>query len=157
MNWEKGWDQNVQFWGDVFNPMGYVELATDPSEDKFAEQALHFSIKSAIATGAAAGVWALSGGGASMGMWFGASPPTAKRMFALKADTYRAMAQFVWQAARTGISYAPQAAIIAAPIVASTAGAIAYERMVNEPLRDAHHSTQGTWFGAFASGFGSVV
>ncbi len=106
MNWERGLEENLRFWTDVFNPMGYVELIQDPSAEKAREQALHFAIKSGLVTTAAAGVWALSGGGASMGMWFGASPPTAFRMFALKADTYRQIAKLSW-------SYGPQIALVA--------------------------------------------
>lgn len=47
--------------------------------------------------------------------------------------------------------------IIATPIVASIAGAIGYEKYVNEPLRKAHKGADIDWFGPFASGFGSVV
>ena len=100
----------LSWWADVFNPLGYLELASEPSEEKFAEQALHFSIKSAIVTAAAASVWALSGGGASMGMWFGASPPTTRRMLALKADTYRQMMEATRHAAPHLARAAPYAA-----------------------------------------------
>lgn len=47
--------------------------------------------------------------------------------------------------------------IVTAPVVASVAGSIAYEKAVNEPLRRASPGSSGTWFGPFASGFGSVV
>lgn len=97
MNMEKGWDENQQFWFDVFNPMGYYDLVTDPTQEKMEEQAFHMAIKSGLLTTAATGVWALSGGGASMGMWFGAAPPTFKRMFFLKAEGYRAAGQFARQ------------------------------------------------------------
>ena len=78
-DWQRAWDQNVDFWTDVFNPLGYVEFALDPTYERGKEQAFHFGIKSMILASAATAVWALSGGGSSMGMWFGASPPTAKR------------------------------------------------------------------------------
>ena len=94
--WAASWDANVDFWGDVFNPLGYWDLAVDPTWDKAKEQMFHFGIKSALLTTAAAGVWALSGGGASMGMWFGASPPTAGRMMALKASGYKEVAQWMY-------------------------------------------------------------
>lgn len=45
---------------------------------------------------------------------------------------------------------------IAAPVTA-TAAAITYEKYVNEPIRESHGGASGTWFGPFASGFGSVV
>ncbi len=94
--WREGWDQNVDFWTEVFNPLGYVEFALEPTYEKGKEQLFHLAIKSAILTSAATGVWALSGGGASMGMWFGASAPTAQRMFALKAASYKEAAQFMY-------------------------------------------------------------
>lgn len=94
--WEQWIDETVDFWGDVFNPLGYWEFATDPTWDKGKEQMFHFGLKSALLTTAAAGVWALSGGGASMGMWFGASPPTAQRMMALKASGYKEVGQWLY-------------------------------------------------------------
>lgn len=93
-DWEEGWDQNIDFWSDILNPWGYVDFALEPTWDKAEDQAIAFGVKSFIATTAATGVWALSGGGASMGMWFGASPPTAKRMMFLKAAGYKEA--FAW-------------------------------------------------------------
>ncbi len=122
MNWEKGFEENIEFWSEVFNPMGYVDLVLDPTEAKAREQALHFSIKSAMVTTAATGVWALSGGGASMGMWFGAEPPTTRRMLALKADTYRQMLNAIRHAPPYLARAAPYAA--GAAVVAGTTHAI---------------------------------
>ncbi len=59
--------------------------------------------------------------------------------------------------AQAAAPYAGNVALITAPVAAATVGAIGYEKMVNEPLRRAHPGSQGTWFGPFASGFGSVV
>ena len=39
----------------------------------------------------------------------------------------------------------------------AVAGAIGYEKAVNEPLRQAHGGIDLDWFGPFASGFGTVV
>jgi len=57
-----------------------------------------------------------------------------------------------------------QAAPLVAPVLigaavtaAAGAGAYAYEKTVNEAIRESHPGSQGTWFGPFASGFGSVV
>jgi hypothetical protein len=52
---------------------------------------------------------------------------------------------------------APVVAVAAVPAVLAAGYAYQYEKLVNEPLRRSHGSTQGTWFGAFASGFGTVV
>ncbi len=65
----------------------------------------------------------------------------------------------------SGMSFLRQQAIgrvvmATAPVLAvgaSVAGAVAYEKYVNEPLRKAHGGVSGTWFGPFASGFGTVV
>ena len=136
MNLERGLDETVRFWSDVLNPMGYVELIQDPTAEKAKEQALHFAIKSGILTTGAGLVWALSGGGASMGMWFGASPPTAGRMFALKADTYRQMVQLGW-------SYGPQIVL-----VGSTAAQAAVWSEIGDPMTGAvHYSGAGTMSG----------
>ena len=51
-------------------------------------------------------------------------------------------------------------AMATAPVLAlaaSTAAAVGYERTVNEPLRKAHGGIRNTWFGPYASGFGTVV
>ncbi len=95
-DWDLAWRENWDFWADVFNPFGYVELATNPSAEIAQEQAFHFAIKSAMLTAGAGGVWALSGGGASMGMWFGAARPTFWRMLNLKAAGYKEAAQFLY-------------------------------------------------------------
>ncbi len=129
MNWERGLDESLRFWSDVFNPIGYFELIQDPTADKAKEQALHFAIKSGILTTGAGLVWALSGGGASMGMWFGASPPTAGRMFALKADTYRQLFHGARHAApylARAAPYAGGAAVVGGTIHALETGDTTY-------------------------------
>lgn len=51
-----------------------------------------------------------------------------------------------------------RAAPYLAPVAASAAGAYVYEKKVNEPMRASHGgSGSNTWFGPFASGFGTVV
>jgi hypothetical protein len=44
---------------------------------------------------------------------------------------------------------------VVVPAAIAVAGAVTYEKRVNEPLRKSHHGV--SWFGPFASGFGSVV
>ena len=67
-----------------------------------------------------------------------------------------------------GVKAASRAvAPVAIPVAISVGGAIGYEKYVNEPLREAHDGgqtqswlgdfMQGTWFGPYASGFGSAV
>ena len=59
-----------------------------------------------------------------------------------------------------GLSYFRSRAIMTAPVavpVVAVTGAIAYEKAVNEPLRQAHGNWDIDWFGPFASGFGTVV
>ncbi len=52
---------------------------------------------------------------------------------------------------------AGRTSIVTAPVAASVAGSIVYEKAVNEPIRRSHPGSSGTWFGPFASGFGPVV
>ena len=51
---------------------------------------------------------------------------------------------------------AGRSAIITAPVVAAVTGAVVYEKTVNEPIRRSHFGFS-SWFGPFASGFGSVL
>lgn len=65
----------------------------------------------------------------------------------------------------SGMGYVRQQALsrvamATAPVMvpgAAVAGAVAYEKYVNEPIRKAHGGIDIDWFGPFASGFGSVV
>lgn len=76
--------------------------------------------------------------------------------YAMSRQGYKTMTGILIEAA-TGYSTG-QLAAAAAPIAASVAGAVAYEKYVNQPLREAHGGAGGNvWFGPFASGFGSVV
>ena len=59
--------------------------------------------------------------------------------------------------AQTAAPYAGNVALITAPVAVATVGAIGYEKMVNEPLREAHGGWDIDWFGPYASGIGSVV
>ena len=61
---------------------------------------------------------------------------------------------FVRQQAVSRVATATAPALV---VAGSVAAAIGYERAVNEPLREAHGGIENTWFGPFASGFGSVV
>ena len=76
----------------------------------------------------------------------------------------RGKSALLMQAAKAGVrTVAP----VAIPVAISVGGAIGYEKLVNEPLRETHGGAQtrswlgdfmqGTWFGPYASGFGSVV
>lgn len=137
---------SLRFWGDVFNPINYFDLLIDPTPAKAKRQARNAAIKSGIFTTAATAAWWLSSP-----QWrpiVGAPDPF--RMFALKADTWRSIGQFAYR-------HSGNVALVSAPLVAATAGAIGYEKMVNEPIRKTHPGSRGTWFGPFASGFGPVV
>jgi hypothetical protein len=60
-------------------------------------------------------------------------------------------------AGRGVVSAAPPLIIGGTAIAASTAGAVLYEKHVNERVRKSSRGTSGLWFGPYASGFGSVV
>lgn len=75
--------------------------------------------------------------------------------YALSGQAYKTMTGIAIEAA-TGMTTGQLAAAAAVP-VGTVAAAIVYEKYVNEPIRDSHGSTKGTWFGPFASGFGTVV
>ncbi len=75
--------------------------------------------------------------------------------YALSGQGYKTMTGIVIEAA-TGYTIG-QLAAAAAPVLVATAGAIGYEKMVNEPIRKAHGNWVIDWFGPFASGFGTVV
>ncbi len=48
-------------------------------------------------------------------------------------------------------------AYVGVPVAIAAATTYAYEKKVNEPIRKSHPGSQGTWFGPYGSGFGSVV
>lgn len=75
--------------------------------------------------------------------------------YALSGQGYRTLTGIGFEAV-TGIKPV-QAAAVAAPVIAATVSAVTYEKYVNEPIRDSHGGSSGTWFGPYASGFGSVV
>lgn len=56
-----------------------------------------------------------------------------------------------------GARYAAATGVVAVPTAISAATTYAYEKKVNEPIRKSHPGSQGTWFGPYGSGFGSVV
>ena len=59
---------------------------------------------------------------------------------------------------RAGITHAViHTAPIVVPTVIAVGGATLYEKHVNEPVRKSSGGSRGTWFGPFASGFGTVV
>ncbi len=68
---------------------------------------------------------------------------------------------WIWEtrraAAQAALPTLGKGAALVAPVVVATAGAIGYEKMVNEPLREAHGGWDIDWFGPFASGFGTAV
>lgn len=153
MTLKKGLTEGVGFWVDVFNPWNYFDLMMDPSPSKAKKQARNAGIKSTLMATAATGAWALS----SPAWRPIVGAPSPSRMFALKADTIRAIAQFGFQQSKHVVRATPNVAIVAAPVVLATAAAISYEKNVNEFVRDSTGGSRGNWFGPFASGFGSVV
>lgn len=48
-------------------------------------------------------------------------------------------------------------AYVGVPVAIAAGTTYAYEKKVNEPIRRSHPGSQGTWFGPFGSGFGTVV
>ncbi len=140
---------------EVYNPFGYVEFVFDEDRDWW-EKAEHGAV--------AYGTFSLPlhfGAAISTGGYWANLPPgmfarsLAVRKFA--SEIYFAAARNSWRLVQTIAPYFGNAALVSAPVVAATAGAIGYEKTVNQPLRDAHPGSSGTWFGPFASGFGSVV
>lgn len=75
--------------------------------------------------------------------------------YALSRQGYKTMTGILIEAA-TGMTTG-QIAAGALPVAAATGGAIAYEKYVNEPIRQAHGNWDIDWFGPFASGFGSAL
>lgn len=49
------------------------------------------------------------------------------------------------------------AGVLAVPTAIAVTTTLAYEKNVNKPIRKSHPGSQGTWFGPYGSGFGSVV
>ncbi len=86
----------IWYFASVLSPMSYFDLVMDPSEEQLAETAEHTLVAGGLLTLAATIPWALSGGGASMGMWFGSLPPTAKRVAAIKIDAWASMARWMY-------------------------------------------------------------
>ncbi len=60
------------YFGEVFNPFGYVGFVTDPNRD-YLEKAEHAAVAASVFGGAFYGVHMISGGGASMSMWHGSA------------------------------------------------------------------------------------
>ncbi len=83
----------VYYMASVISPLSYAELAMDPTKENAAEAAEHALVGTAILGTAVFATWAISGGGASMGMWFGATTPTMFTITAVKIDMAHQTAQ----------------------------------------------------------------
>jgi hypothetical protein len=57
------------YFGEVFNPFGYYSFVVDPDRD-YVEKGEHFFVASTLISAPLMMGAALSGGGASMPMWF---------------------------------------------------------------------------------------
>jgi len=130
---------------ELLNPFfGVYQMATDPSWENFAKM---MYIPGIISLGTAA-------------VYFSPLNPAANRIglryaaMGVNAEARKQMNRMAFNAARVAIRAAPYLA----PVAAAAAGAYVYEKKVNEPIRKSHGgSSRGTWFGPFASGFGTVV
>ena len=149
------WDdveEGGMFWVDALNPLGTFKFAADPSWSGLQD----YFVKKAALTGVL---------GTSAALLHLASSPHARTPVSILARNFYWVQQGMMKeakrtilkgAVRAGASAAP--VLIGAAVVAGAgAGAYAYEKSVNEPIRESHPGSQGTWFGPFGSGFGSVV
>ena len=134
----EAWDLQL----DLMNPFNVVDLFVDPSM----ENLLHAAYMPTIGlTGTyLAGVIGGTSDIALMHRWQMASIHNRQQMAKSLVRAIPAVAS----------------AAISPPAVAFYAaaqGAYHYEKAVNEPIRESHPGSSGTWFGPFASGFGPVV
>lgn len=75
------------YFGDVFNPFGYYTFVVDPDRD-IVEKGEHFLVASTVISAPLMFGAAISGGGASMPMWFGMGLP-AMRHRAMAAAAFK--------------------------------------------------------------------
>ncbi len=69
-------EEGAMFWVDVWNPVGTFELAMDPTVEGVEDYLVHKAAQTAVIGGAVFIGHAVSGGGASMSMYFGSSLPS---------------------------------------------------------------------------------
>ncbi len=145
-DYEGFWEGGARLQFELMQPFNLYDMAVDPSNETVTKAAYMPAI-------GYSSYWLFT-------KLLGEAMPSFWVRAASRFHDIRMMAQ-------AAAPYAGNVALISAPLVAATVGAIGYEKMVNEPLRSAHGGarsgswlgdwTQGTWLGPLASGFGPTV
>ena len=120
---------------DLMNPLNSYQLVQEPTVDNFVKTAYMPSM-------AYLGYWGASA-------LVGEAAPSFYVRQAIRFENTKTGLRLISHSIPTGI-------VIGVPVAASVTGAVVYEKTVNEPLRKSHYGFS-SWFGPFASGFGSVV
>ena len=111
---QTNWDA-VRYIIQGINPIGYLDFDKYSTSEGRKEKAEHLAIGSTIWGSSAFGVWALSGGGASMPMWFGAMRPGIRETWAVKQHVWKTIGQ---QAVRTAVNVSPHVPFALASVLA---------------------------------------
>lgn len=129
MNEVESWGDGLVYYSQVLNPFGYIVFVTEDDPD-YVEKAEHLAVGTAIFGLPLLGAAALSGGGASMPMYFGMGMPSVKSralsVIGFKKQVYQgALTQSV-RAAQGGVNLVKRHPGIFTALAA--AGSIAYLR-----------------------------
>lgn len=129
----------------MYSPTGLVDLVKDPNSKTLARAAFGPAFFSAVGVGAT--------------YLFGAPGQGIAQRYTIQSlASWHARGQFL-RASSLGIARAAVVSTYAAvPIAIAGGTTYAYEKKVNQPIRQSHGGSQGTWFGPLGgSGFGTVV
>jgi hypothetical protein len=98
------------YFGEVFNPFGYYSFVVDPDRD-YVEKGEHFLVASTVISAPLMFGAAISGGGASMPMWFGMGVPAfyhrAMSAVAFKRDLVHGAMRHAFQGMKGAVQRFP--------------------------------------------------